>query len=324
MAQEGSSPVRKSLVNVHVQRSTTGRTRNRHVLHDGYFPRENAICLKRLQCFCAGAWLGTMRHIVVDEVHERDFDADLLLVVLNRLLADRKAKGKPIKVTLITRGVTIDPILFQVRGIQVESTRVLRVRCLVVDISLLCPLHSLELPAGRADCTEWSHLVSQSVLSSDPSPRVPSKICTRNGCCCFRRGRWSSYSSRSPTSLWLHSEPLPSRTSCPFPIFVQPPDQTPRALQRRCMTYQSHSSIMPCSTIEGEDKKGILCVYCVSTTLSTQCDARKRTKTPEPKEGAPRWTISRGDIDRCTILIILSTACRSWKSLPLFLCQGSM
>ena len=169
-------------------------------------------------------------------------------------------------------------------------------------------------------------MVSQSVLSPDPSPRVPSKICTRNGYCCFRRGRWFSCSSRSPTSptsLWLHSEPLPSRTFRPLPIFVQPPDQTPRALQRRCMTYKSHSSIMPC-TIEGEDKKETLCVYCVGTTLSTQRDARKRTKTPEPKEGAPRWTISRGDIDRCTILIVLSTACRSWKSLSLFLCQGSM
>ena len=50
------------------------------------------------------------------------------------------------------------------------------------------------------------------------------------------------------------------------------------------MTYQSHSSIMPC-TIEGDGKKEI-CIYCVSTILRTQCDATKRTKTLEPKEGA--------------------------------------
>ena len=46
------------------------------------------------------------------------------------------------------------------RGIQVESARVLRVRRLVVDISPLRPLHSLEFPAGRVDRMERSHLVS--------------------------------------------------------------------------------------------------------------------------------------------------------------------
>ena len=50
-------------------------------------------------------------HIVVDEVHERDVDIDLTLVVLKRLLMDRKARGVPIKIILMS--ATIDPSLFQ-------------------------------------------------------------------------------------------------------------------------------------------------------------------------------------------------------------------
>ncbi|KIR52870.1 nuclear DNA helicase II [Cryptococcus gattii Ru294] len=50
-------------------------------------------------------------HVVVDEVHERDIDTDLLLVVLKRLLQDRKRRGVPIKVVLMS--ATIDPTLFQ-------------------------------------------------------------------------------------------------------------------------------------------------------------------------------------------------------------------
>lgn len=55
--------------------------------------------------------LDEVTHIIVDEVHERDVDTDLLLVVLKRLLSDRKARGKPIKVILMS--ATIDSALFQ-------------------------------------------------------------------------------------------------------------------------------------------------------------------------------------------------------------------
>ncbi|EIW72544.1 hypothetical protein TREMEDRAFT_70747 [Tremella mesenterica DSM 1558] len=55
--------------------------------------------------------MDSITHIVVDEVHERDIDTDLSLVVLKRLLADRKARGKPLKVILMS--ATIDPTLFK-------------------------------------------------------------------------------------------------------------------------------------------------------------------------------------------------------------------
>lgn len=76
------------------------------------------IFLKRMQSSLgvtadasAVAAMDMITHIVVDEVHERDIDTDLLLVVLKRLLADRKARGVPLKVVLMS--ATVDPILFQ-------------------------------------------------------------------------------------------------------------------------------------------------------------------------------------------------------------------
>ena len=58
-----------------------------------------------------GHSLDDVTHVVADEMHERGADTDLLLVVLKRLLADRRAKGKPAKIILMT--ATIDPTLLQ-------------------------------------------------------------------------------------------------------------------------------------------------------------------------------------------------------------------
>ncbi|KIK70991.1 hypothetical protein GYMLUDRAFT_79166 [Collybiopsis luxurians FD-317 M1] len=71
------------------------------------------IFLKMLQSALSGesAQLDTVTHVVVDEVHERDVDTDLLLVVLKRVLDDRKARKLPLKVILMS--ATIDPTLFQ-------------------------------------------------------------------------------------------------------------------------------------------------------------------------------------------------------------------
>ncbi|KAF8832344.1 hypothetical protein HHX47_DHR1001762 [Lentinula edodes] len=55
--------------------------------------------------------MDSITHVVVDEVHERDVDTDLLLVVLKRLLDDRKARNKPLKIILMS--ATIDPTLFR-------------------------------------------------------------------------------------------------------------------------------------------------------------------------------------------------------------------
>ncbi|CCO26779.1 putative ATP-dependent RNA helicase DHX36 [Rhizoctonia solani AG-1 IB] len=79
------------------------------------------IFLKRMQSalleqaqgkrYGGGYSLDDVTHIIVDEVHERDVDTDLLLVVLKRLLADRRARQKPLKIILAS--ATIDPTLFQ-------------------------------------------------------------------------------------------------------------------------------------------------------------------------------------------------------------------
>ncbi|CCM07097.1 uncharacterized protein FIBRA_09424 [Fibroporia radiculosa] len=74
------------------------------------------IFLKRMQSALLGGGpmgrsLDDVTHVLVDEVHERDVDTDLLLVVLKRLLAERKSRNKPIKIVLMS--ATIDPKLFQ-------------------------------------------------------------------------------------------------------------------------------------------------------------------------------------------------------------------
>lgn len=72
------------------------------------------IFLRRMQSALQRGYdkiLDNVTHVIIDEVHERDIDTDLLLVVIKRLLEDRKAKGNPLKVILMS--ATIDPTLFQ-------------------------------------------------------------------------------------------------------------------------------------------------------------------------------------------------------------------
>ncbi|KAG6813786.1 hypothetical protein H0H92_007198 [Tricholoma furcatifolium] len=100
-----------------------GKTIGYQVRFEAKLPEEHGsitfcttgIFLKRLQSALSdgirSGSLDDVTHIIVDEVHERDVDTDLLLVVLKRLLADRKARNKPIKIILMS--ATIDPTLFQ-------------------------------------------------------------------------------------------------------------------------------------------------------------------------------------------------------------------
>ena len=97
-----------------------------HIRFDPRLPQPNGsitfcttgIFLKRMQSSLGPtansdsvAAMDEITHVIVDEVHERDIDTDLSLVVLKRLLAERKARGKPLKVILMS--ATIDPSLFQ-------------------------------------------------------------------------------------------------------------------------------------------------------------------------------------------------------------------
>ncbi|QRW19017.1 Helicase associated domain (HA2) [Rhizoctonia solani] len=106
-----------------------GQSIGYQVRFEAKFPQEHGnitfcttgIFLKRMQSALleqsqgkrhgTGHGLDDVTHILVDEVHERDVDTDLLLVVLKRLLADRRARQKPLKIVLMS--ATIDPTLFQ-------------------------------------------------------------------------------------------------------------------------------------------------------------------------------------------------------------------
>ncbi|KGB79065.2 nuclear DNA helicase II [Cryptococcus deuterogattii R265] len=105
---------------------TIGQEVGYQVRFDAQLPEANGsitfcttgIFLKRMQSALgenandvAVQRMDQVSHVVVDEVHERDIDTDLLLVVLKRLLQDRKRRGVPIKVVLMS--ATIDPTLFQ-------------------------------------------------------------------------------------------------------------------------------------------------------------------------------------------------------------------
>lgn len=85
------------------------------------------IFLKRMQGALESAMqhndrsLDDITHIIIDEVHERDIDTDLTMAVLKRLLADRRARNKPLKVILMS--ATIDPTLFQTYFSDVQGNK---------------------------------------------------------------------------------------------------------------------------------------------------------------------------------------------------------
>lgn len=86
-----------------------GRSVGYHVRFENSFPERDGsimfmtsgIFLKRMQVgledLSSGksSFLDEVSHIIVDEVHERDIDVDLLLFTLRRQLIERRKAGKP-------------------------------------------------------------------------------------------------------------------------------------------------------------------------------------------------------------------------------------
>ena len=71
------------------------------------------ILLKRLQSALSHenevTWFDSVSHIVLDEVHERDLDTDLLLVILKRMLKTRKEAGlQTPKILLMSATINAD------------------------------------------------------------------------------------------------------------------------------------------------------------------------------------------------------------------------
>ena len=102
---------------------TLGKSVGYHVRFDAKLPLPDGsitfcttgVFLKQLQSYLSeherSRTLDAVTHIVVDEVHERDIDTDLLLVVLKQILAQKKANNQSLKIVLMS--ATIDPTLFQ-------------------------------------------------------------------------------------------------------------------------------------------------------------------------------------------------------------------
>ncbi|KAJ6519821.1 P-loop containing nucleoside triphosphate hydrolase protein [Mycena sanguinolenta] len=104
---------------------TLGKSVGYQVRFEAKLPEEHGaitfcttgVFLKRLQSSLSNDTrfgdrsLDDVTHIVVDEVHERDVDTDLLLVVLKQVMEDRKKRKIPLKIVLMS--ATIDPTLFQ-------------------------------------------------------------------------------------------------------------------------------------------------------------------------------------------------------------------
>lgn len=102
-----------------------GETVGYQVRFDAKTPQPNGsitfcttgVFLRRLQSAlgeesATNSFLDDLTHVVVDEVHERDIETDLLLVVIKRLLAERKRLGKR-EIKLVLMSATIDPKLFR-------------------------------------------------------------------------------------------------------------------------------------------------------------------------------------------------------------------
>lgn len=74
------------------------------------------VFLRRLQSVMEApsgfSFLDEVTHILMDEVHERDVETDLLLVIMKRVLADRQQRGLP-DIKLILMSATVDPKMFQ-------------------------------------------------------------------------------------------------------------------------------------------------------------------------------------------------------------------
>ena len=102
---------------------TLGKSVGYHVRFDAKLPQPDGsitfcttgVFLKQLQSYLSehecSRTMDAITHIVVDEVHERDIDTDLLLVVLKQILAQKKANNQSLKIVLMS--ATIDPTLFQ-------------------------------------------------------------------------------------------------------------------------------------------------------------------------------------------------------------------
>ncbi|KAH7104403.1 P-loop containing nucleoside triphosphate hydrolase protein [Auriculariales sp. MPI-PUGE-AT-0066] len=103
---------------------TCGQTVGYQVRFDNNLPQlhgsitfcTTGVFLRRMETALEGQQRGPqdmddITHIIVDEAHERDVDTDLTLMVLKRLLDERRARKVPIKVILMS--ATIDPTLFQ-------------------------------------------------------------------------------------------------------------------------------------------------------------------------------------------------------------------
>ena len=102
---------------------TLGKSIGYHVRFDAKLPLPDGsitfcttgVFLKQLQSYLSeherSRSMDAVTHIVVDEVHERDIDTDLLLVILKQILAQKKAKNQTLKIVLMS--ATIDPTLFQ-------------------------------------------------------------------------------------------------------------------------------------------------------------------------------------------------------------------